>query len=153
MREYRHAHQPQVTVSIHTHTCQEKSLYGGGILSCANSHSLVILLTTFLLLYRHTSLSLSRAGVHSRTLFLKSNRLCVCYWIFSTQCCLVLRRLHRQFNKNIPLFSEITQNSATFLLLASFFIIVTDNTKTQLFYNFRLLETLILSGGYGFHKI
>jgi hypothetical protein len=29
-----------------------------------------------------------------------------------------------------------------------FFFIVTDNTKTQLFYNFRYLATLLLSGGY-----
>jgi hypothetical protein len=45
------------------------------------------------------------------------------------------------------------QNSATFPLLASFFFIVTDNTKTQLFYNFGYLATLLLSGGYGFCKI
>jgi hypothetical protein len=45
------------------------------------------------------------------------------------------------------------QNSATFQLLASFFFIVTENTKKQLFYNFRYLATLILSGGYGFRKI
>jgi hypothetical protein len=45
------------------------------------------------------------------------------------------------------------QNSATFPLLASFFFIVTDNTKTQLFYNFRYLATLLLSGGYGFPEI
>jgi hypothetical protein len=60
------------------------------------------------------------AGMRSQTLFLKSNRLWVCYWIFSTQCCQVLRRLLRQFNKNILLFSEITplnyifKNSTTF---------------------------------------
>jgi hypothetical protein len=40
------------------------------------------------------------------------------------------------------------QKSATFPLLGSFFFIVTDNTKTQLFYNFRYLATLLLSGGY-----
>jgi hypothetical protein len=40
------------------------------------------------------------------------------------------------------------QNSATFLLLAPFFFIVTDNTKTKLFYNFCHLATLLLSGGY-----
>jgi hypothetical protein len=45
------------------------------------------------------------------------------------------------------------QKSATFLLLALFFVIVTDNTKPQLFYNFRYLATLLLSGGYGFRKI
>jgi hypothetical protein len=45
--------------------------------------------------------------MHSQTLFLKSNRL----WA----------------NSNF-------QNSATFPLLALFFFIVTDNTKTQLFY-------------------
>jgi hypothetical protein len=45
------------------------------------------------------------------------------------------------------------QNSATFPLLASVFFIVTDKTKTQLFYNFRYLATLLLSGGYGFRKI
>jgi hypothetical protein len=44
-------------------------------------------------------------GVHSQTLFLKSNRLWVCYWIFLTKCCQVL--LH-QFNKKILLFSKIT---------------------------------------------
>jgi hypothetical protein len=44
-------------------------------------------------------------------------------------------------------------NSATFLLLPSIFFIVTDNTKTQLCYNFRSLATLILSGGYGFRQI
>jgi hypothetical protein len=45
------------------------------------------------------------------------------------------------------------QISAAFLLLALFFFIVTDNTKTQLFYNLRYLATLLLSGGYGFCKI
>jgi hypothetical protein len=40
------------------------------------------------------------------------------------------------------------QNSATFRLLAPFFLIVTDNTKTKLFYNFCHLATLLLSGGY-----
>jgi hypothetical protein len=89
----------------------------------------------------------------------KIYRIWVCYWIFSIQCCQVLKRLLRQFNKNIRLFSKITllnsnfQNSATFPLLVSFFFIVTDNTKTQLFYNFLYLATLLLSGGYGFRKI
>jgi hypothetical protein len=57
--------------------------------------------------------------------------------------------------KNIPLFSEITQQIQIFKipLLASFFFIVTDNTKTQLFYNFCYLATLLLSGGYGSRKI
>jgi hypothetical protein len=40
-----------------------------------------------------------------------------------------------------------------FSLLASFFYIVTDNTKTKLIYNFRYLATLLLSGGHGFRKI
>jgi hypothetical protein len=44
-------------------------------------------------------------------------------------------------------------NSAPFPPLASFFFLVTDNTKTQLFYDFHYLATLILSGGYGFCKI
>jgi hypothetical protein len=92
--------------------------------------------------------------MHSQTLFLKSNRLWACYWIFSTQCCQVLRRILRQFNKNMLLFSEITPLNYIFkiLLLESFFFIVTDNTKTQLFYNFRCLATLLLSGGMDFVK-
>jgi hypothetical protein len=32
-------------------------------------------------------------------------------------------------------------------------IIVTDNTETKLFYNFRYLAALLLSGGFGFRKI
>jgi hypothetical protein len=62
-----------------------------------------------LLLYKVPGMSTrTRAGMHSQTLFLKSNRLWGCYWIFSTQCFQVLRRLLRQFNKNRRLFSEIT---------------------------------------------
>jgi hypothetical protein len=57
--------------------------------------------------------------------------------------------------QNIPLFSEITLLIKIFKipLLAPFFFIVTDNTKTKLYYNFGYLATLLLSGGYGFRKI
>jgi hypothetical protein len=89
-------------------------------------------------------------GMHSQTLFLKSIRLWVCYWIFSPQCWQVLRRLLRQFNKNIPLFSEITlliqifQIPLLFRCLHNF----SDNTKTQLFYNFCYLEHCFCKGGW-----
>jgi hypothetical protein len=58
------------------------------------------------------------------------------------QCCQVLSRLVRHFNKNTPLFSKntplihILKNSATFPLFNVIFLMLTSKTKTEFFSNF-----------------
>jgi hypothetical protein len=58
------------------------------------------------------------------------------------QCCQVLIRLVRHFNKNIPLFGKntplvhILKNSATVPLFHAIFLILTYETKIEFFSNF-----------------